>query len=113
MINNNILEIDEILDAQRFSVGKRVRIALGDSCYPTYSDWSGIQEYKDRFVKGALPQRGEGYRIIKIALHDWFHERIYVIEDIKTKQVFMMSRLGIHMTSEDAFWYNIKNKKRR
>lgn len=94
--------INEILDAQRFSVGKRVRIVSGDLCYPTYSDWSGIQEYKDRFVKGSLPEKGEEYRIIKIAMHDWFHERIYVVEHIATKQVFMMSRLGLHMTTEDT-----------
>ena len=100
MIDDNMIDIDEILDARRFAVGRRVRITSGDSCYPTYSDWSGIQEYKDRFVKGTLPKKGEGYRIIKVALHDWFHERIYVIEDIETKQVFMMSRLGLHLPKE-------------
>ena len=89
----------------KFKVGDRVKVIDRMQCYSTYEKWveKYCKQYKNNWVYNSLVSNGIICEIKVIAPHSKFGCYIYLIQDIKTGEVYIMGKKGITKTKEKYF----------
>lgn len=87
----------------KFRIGDIVKVIDTDRQYITYVDFikDNLPEKLNDFKVGRLINDERYYRIILIKKHPLYDERICVIEDLHTKQIFMIKDIGLEVVKKD------------
>lgn len=90
-----------------FKVGNKVKVIKNEHTYSTYETW--INKYAKRYRKAwkreELPDKDNGYIIKVKAPHGFFNIDIYLIQDIKTKQVYIIDKKGLELVKENKKFF--------
>lgn len=90
-----------------FKVGNKVKVIKNECTYSTYDTW--INKYAMRYRKAwkreELPDKDNGYIIKVKAPHGLFNIDIYLIQDIKTKQVYIIDKKGLELVKENKKFF--------
>lgn len=89
----------------KFKVGDRVKVINCMQCYSTYIKWieKYCKKYKNNWICNDLVPNGIICEIKVIAPHLDTGEYINLIQDIKTRQVYIIGKKGITKTKEKYF----------
>lgn len=83
-------------------IGDKVIVNDIGQCYPLYSEFLKIHcpEYIKNFVDRSNPETNRLYSVVSIGVHELNSEFLYVIQNPKTKQVFIMGKKGVEKINE-------------
>lgn len=89
----------------KFKVGDRVKVIDRMQCFNVYNRWieEYCKKYKNNWICNDLVPNGIICEIKVIAPHATYGKYIYLIQDIKTKQVYIIGKKGIEKTKEKYF----------
>ena len=89
----------------KFKVGDRVKVINCMQCYSTYIKWieKYCKKYKNNWICNDSVPNGIICEIKVIAPHLDTGEYINLIQDIKTRQVYIIGKKGITKTKEKYF----------
>lgn len=91
----------------KLEVGNKVKVIKNECTYSTYDTW--INKYAMRYRKAwkreKLPDKDNGYIIKVKAPHGLFNIDIYLIQDIKTKQVYIIDKKGLELVKENKKFF--------
>jgi len=89
----------------KFKVGDRVKVINCMQCYSTYIKWieKYCKKYKNNWICNDSVPNGIICEIKVIAPHVDTGEYINLIQDIKTRQVYIIGKKGIEKTKEKYF----------
>lgn len=76
-------------------VGDTVKVTDGGKQYDTYDTWSGLDGYKQNFVRRSVLNKEDKYRVLRIKKHDRFNDIVALIQNPKTSQVFIINLNGL------------------
>lgn len=101
---HKIINFDDLFKTEsKFKVGDKVKVIDKGKQYSTYSD----------FIKNKLPKRlkdfkygeivpcDEEYKVVFVEKREDDNEYICVIEDLNTKQIFMIQDIGVELIKEE------------
>ena len=91
----------------KFKVGNKVKVINNEYTYSTYEAWINkyAMQYKKKWKRKELPDEEGKYRIVVKAPHGLFNIDIYLIQDIKTKQVYIIDDNGIELVKENKKFF--------
>lgn len=91
----------------KFKVGNKVKVINNEYTYSTYEAWINkyAMQYKKEWNKGEIPYKNNEYIIRVKAPHGLFNIDIYLIQDIKTKQVYIIDDNGIELVKENKKFF--------
>lgn len=91
----------------KFKVGNKVKVIKNEYTYSTYDTWINKYaiQYKKAWKRGELPDKDNGYIIRVKAPHGWFNIDLYLIQDIKTKQVYIIESKGLVLVKENKKFF--------
>lgn len=76
-------------------VGDTVKVTDDGKQYSTYDTWSGLDGYKQNFVKGSDLNNEDEYKVLRIKEHDRLARTLALIQNPKTTQVFIIDVKGL------------------
>lgn len=79
----------------KICVGDTVKVTDGGKQYDTYDTWSGLDGYKQNFVRRSVLNKEDKYRVLRIKKHDRFNDIVALIQNPKTSQVFIINLNGL------------------
>lgn len=90
-----------------FKVGNKVKVIDKLYIYSTYDTWVNkyAMQYKKKWKREELPDKDNGYIIKVKAPHGLFNIDIYLIQDIKTKQVYIIDKKGLELVKENKKFF--------
>lgn len=90
----------------KFKVGDKVKVIDNEYTYSTYGTWINkyAMQYKKAWKRGKLPDKDNGYIIKVKAPHEVGYD-IYLIQDIKTKQVYIIDEEGFVLVKENKKFF--------
>lgn len=91
----------------KFKVGNKVKVIKNGYTYSTYESWINkyAMQYKKKWKRKELPDEEGKYRIVVKAPHVWVNFDLYLIQDIKTKQVYIIDDRGIELVKENKTFF--------
>ena len=91
----------------KFKVGNKVKVINNEWTYSTYESWINrfAMQYKKGWKRGESPSKNKEYIIRVKAPHGLFNIDIYLIQDIKTKQVYIVDGRGIELVKENKTFF--------
>lgn len=89
-----------------FKVGDKVKVIKNEYTFPTYDTWINkcAMQYKKKWKEEELPNKNNEY-IIKVKAPHEDGLDIYLIQDIKTKQVYIIDEKGIELVKENKTFF--------
>ena len=89
-----------------FKVGDKVKVIKNEYTFPTYDTWINkcAMQYKKKWKEEELPNKNNEYLIKVKAPHEDGLD-IYLIQDIKTKQVYIIDEKGIELVKENKTFF--------
>lgn len=90
-----------------FKIGDKVKVIKNEYTYSTYEAWINkyAMQYKKEWNRKKIPYKNNEYIIRVKAPHDLFNIDIYLIQDIKTKQVYIIDEKGIELVKENKTFF--------
>lgn len=92
----------------KFKVGNKVKVIKNGYTYSTYETWINkyAMQYKKAWKEEELPNKNNEYIIkVKAPHEDGFDIYLYLIQDIKTKQVYIIDKRGIELVKENKTFF--------
>lgn len=91
----------------KFKVGNKVKVIKNKYTYPAYEAWINkyAMQYKKEWNKEEIPYKNNEYIIRVKAPHHLFNIDLYLIQDIKTKQVYIIDDKGIELVKENKKFF--------
>lgn len=91
----------------KFKVGNKVKVIKNEHTYSTYEAWINkyAMQYKKAWKKGELPDKDNEYIIRVKAPHCLFDFDLYLVQDIKTKQVYIIDSRGIELVKQNKTFF--------
>ena len=91
----------------KFKVGNKVKVINNEYTYSTYDTWINkyAMQYKKEWNKEEIPYKNNEYIIRVKAPHGLFNIDLYLIQDIKTKQVYIIDDNGIELVKENKTFF--------
>lgn len=91
----------------RFKVNDRVKVINKFYTYSKYDTWINkcAMQYKKKWKEEELPNKNNEYIIRVKAPHGLFNIDLYLIQDIKTKQVYIIDDKGIELVKENKKFF--------
>ena len=91
----------------KFKVGNKVKVIKNEYTYSTYEAWINkyAMQYKKEWNRKEIPYKNNEYIIRVKAPHGLFNIDIYLIQDIKTKQVYIIDDNGIELVKENKKFF--------
>lgn len=91
----------------KFKVGNKVKVIKNEYTYSTYEAWINkyAMQYKKEWNRKEIPYKNNEYIIRVKAPHGLFNIDIYLIQDIKTKQVYIIGDNGIELVKENKKFF--------
>lgn len=91
----------------KFKVGNKVKVIKNEYTYSTYEAWINkyAMQYKKEWNKEEIPYKNNEYIIRIKAPHRSFNIDLYLIQDIKTKQVYIIEDKGIELVKENKKFF--------
>lgn len=91
----------------KFKVGNKVKVINNEYTYSTYDTWINkyAMQYKKEWNKEEIPYKNNEYIIRVKAPHGLFNIDLYLIQDIKTKQVYIIDDNGIELVKENKKFF--------
>lgn len=91
----------------KFKVGNKVKVINNEYTYSTYDTWINkyAMQYKKEWNRKEIPYKNNEYIIRVKAPHGLFNIDIYLIQDIKTKQVYIIDDNGIELVKENKKFF--------
>lgn len=89
-----------------FKIGDKVKVINKFYTYSKYETWINkcAMQYKKKWKEEELPNKNNEYIIkVKAPHEDGFD--IYLIQDIKTKQVYIIDKRGIELVKENKTFF--------
>lgn len=77
----------------KFKEKEIVAIVTTNALYTTYEKIVP-QKYAKQWVSGAYPKKNQPYKIVALLKHEW-DRLLYLIQDIETKQVYVIGEDGV------------------
>jgi hypothetical protein len=89
-----------------FKVGDKVKVIKNEYTFQTYDTWINkcAMQYKKKWKEEELPNKNNEY-IIKVKAPHEDGLDIYLIQDIKTKQVYIIDEKGIELVKENKTFF--------
>lgn len=89
-----------------FKVGNKVKVIKNEYTYSKYDTWINkcAMQYKKKWKEEELPNKNNEY-IIKVKAPHEDGLDIYLIQDIKTKQVYIIDERGIELVKENKTFF--------
>lgn len=89
-----------------FKVGDKVKVIKNEYTFPKYDTWINkcAMQYKKKWKEEELPNKNNEYMIKVKAPHEDGLD-IYLIQDIKTKQVYIIDEKGIELVKENKTFF--------
>lgn len=89
-----------------FKVGDKVKVIKNEYTFPKYDTWINkcAMQYKKKWKEEELPNKNNEY-IIKVKAPHEDGLDIYLIQDIKTKQVYIIDEKGIELVKENKTFF--------
>lgn len=89
-----------------FKVGDKVKVIKNEYTFPIYDTWINkcAMQYKKKWKEEELPNKNNEY-IIKVKAPHEDGLDIYLIQDIKTKQVYIIDEKGIELVKENKTFF--------
>lgn len=90
-----------------FKVGNKVKVIDKLYTYSTYDTWVNkyAMQYKKEWNRKEIPYKNNEYIIRVKAPHDLFNIDLYLIQDIKTKQVYIIDKRGLELVKENKKFF--------
>lgn len=90
-----------------FKVGNKVKVIKNEYTYSTYDTWINkyAMQYKKEWNKEEIPYKNNKYIIRVKAPHGLFNIDLYLIQDIKTKQVYIIDKKGLKLVKENKKFF--------
>ena len=90
-----------------FKVGNKIKVIKNEYTYSTYDTWINkyAMQYKKEWKRGELPDKDNGYIIKVKAPHGLVNIDLYLIQDIKTKQVYIINKKGLELVKENKKFF--------
>lgn len=85
-------------DDSKIHVGDMVEVTHRGHCYSTYDTWSGLGNYRQKYVNEVSVEDGMVAKVLNIANHDDVHgecKLLALIQNPKTTQVFIIGIEGL------------------
>lgn len=96
MCKHKQIEAKEYAINQSVQIGELVKVMNPGATYSAYSDWHGLKGYEKYWKLYDAPHRGDIYKVINIDTHSESNANITaLIQDIKTKQVYIIGNYGV------------------
>lgn len=91
----------------KFKVGNKVKVINNEYTYSTYDTWINkyAMQYKKEWNRKEIPYKNNEYIIRVKAPHGLFNIDLYLIQDIKTKQVYIIDDKGIELVKENKKFF--------
>ncbi len=91
----------------KFKVGDKVKVINNEYTYSTYEKWINkyAMQYKKEWNGKELPDKNNEYIIRVKAPHGVFNIDLYLIQDIKTKQVYIIESKGLVLVKENKKFF--------
>lgn len=91
----------------KFKVGNKVKVINNEYTYSTYDTWINkyAMQYKKEWNRKEIPYKNNEYIIRVKAPHGLFNIDLYLIQDIKTKQVYIIDDNGIELVKENKTFF--------
>lgn len=92
----------------KFKLGNKVKVINNGYTYSTYETWINkyAMQYKKAWKEEELPNKNNEYIIkVKAPHEDGFDIYLYLIQDIKTKQVYIIDKRGIELVKENKTFF--------
>ena len=91
----------------KFKVGNKVKVINNGYTYSTYDTWINkyAMQYKKEWNRKEIPYKNNEYIIRVKAPHGLFNIDLYLIQDIKTKQVYIIDDKGIELVKENKKFF--------
>ena len=91
----------------RFKVGNKVKVIKNEYTYSTYDTWINkyAMQYKKEWNRKEIPYKNNEYIIRVKAPHGVFNIDLYLIQDIKTKQVYIIGDKGMELVKENKTFF--------
>ena len=91
----------------KFKVGNKVKVIKNEYTYSTYEEWINkyAMQYKKEWNRKEIPYKNNEYIIRVKAPHDLFNIDVYLIQDIKTKQVYIIDDSGLELVKENKTFF--------
>lgn len=92
----------------KFKLENKVKVINNGYTYSTYETWINkyAMQYKKAWKEEELPNKNNEYIIkVKAPHEDGFDIYLYLIQDIKTKQVYIIDKRGIELVKENKTFF--------
>lgn len=91
----------------KFKVGNKVKVINNEYTYSTYDIWINkyAMQYKKEWNGKELPDKNNEYIIRVKAPHGVFNIDLYLIQDIKTKKVYIIESKGLVLVKENKKFF--------
>lgn len=91
----------------KFKVGDKVKVINNEYTYSTYDTWINkyAMQYKKEWNRKELPDKNNEYIIRVKAPHGVFNIDLYLIQDIKTKKVYIIESKGLVLVKENKKFF--------
>lgn len=90
-----------------FKIGDKVKVINKERTYSKYNTWINkyAMQYKKKWKEAELPNKNNEYIIKVKAPHVCFGIDLYLIQDIKTKKVYIIDKRGIELVKENKKFF--------